>query len=46
MAEALLELRDVRAGYGDGVVLDGVSLSLPAGGSLACSAATASARPR
>ncbi len=39
MAEAriapLLELRDVRAGYGDAVVLDGVSLSLPAHGSLA-----------
>jgi branched-chain amino acid transport system ATP-binding protein len=35
MAEALLELRDVRAGYGDAVVLDNVSLSLPAGGSLA-----------
>jgi branched-chain amino acid transport system ATP-binding protein len=35
MAEALLELRDVRAGYGGAVVLDGVSLALPAGGSLA-----------
>ena len=35
MAEALLEFRDVRAGYGDAVVLDGVSLSLPANGSLA-----------
>ncbi len=34
MAEALLELREVSAGYGDGVVLDRVSLSLPAGGSL------------
>jgi branched-chain amino acid transport system ATP-binding protein len=35
MPEALLELRDVRAGYGDAVVLDGVSLALPANGSLA-----------
>ncbi|MET0169931.1 MAG: ABC transporter ATP-binding protein [Aliihoeflea sp.] len=35
MAEALLEFRDVRAGYGDAVVLDGVSLSMPANGSLA-----------
>jgi branched-chain amino acid transport system ATP-binding protein len=31
----MLELRDVRAGYGDAVVLDGISLELPAGGSLA-----------
>jgi branched-chain amino acid transport system ATP-binding protein len=31
----MLELREVRAGYGDAVVLDGVSLELPAGGSLA-----------
>ena len=31
----MLELRDVRAGYGDAVVLDGVSLELPANGSLA-----------
>ncbi|HEX2567526.1 MAG TPA: ABC transporter ATP-binding protein [Burkholderiales bacterium] len=35
MAEPLLELRDVRAGYGDAVVLDGVSFALPAHGSLA-----------
>ena len=35
MPEPLLELRDVRAGYGDAVVLDGVSLALPADGSLA-----------
>jgi len=35
MAEALLELKDVRSGYGEAVVLDDVSLSLPAGGSLA-----------
>ncbi len=35
MAEALLELRDVRAGYGSAVVLDGVSLELPERGSLA-----------
>jgi branched-chain amino acid transport system ATP-binding protein len=31
----LLELRDVRAGYGDAVVLDGISLSLPEDGALA-----------
>jgi len=31
----LLELRDVRAGYGDAVVLDGVSLSVAENGSLA-----------
>jgi branched-chain amino acid transport system ATP-binding protein len=35
MAEALLEFRDVRAGYGEAVVLDGVSFALPANGSLA-----------
>src|SRR5262249_53676633 len=35
MAEALLALRDVRAGYGDAVVLDGVSLDMPERGSLA-----------
>ena len=35
MAEPLLELRDVRAGYGDAVVLDGISLALPPHGSLA-----------
>lgn len=35
MAEVLLELRDVRAGYGEAVVLDNVSLSLAGGGSLA-----------
>ena len=32
---ALLELRDVRAGYGDAVVLDGVSLEIQDQGSLA-----------
>ena len=31
----LLELNDVRAGYGDAVVLDGISLELPPNGSLA-----------
>jgi branched-chain amino acid transport system ATP-binding protein len=31
----MLELRGVRAGYGDSVVLDDVSLELPAGGALA-----------
>ena len=35
MPEPLLELDDVRAGYGEAVVLDGVSLALPANGSLA-----------
>jgi branched-chain amino acid transport system ATP-binding protein len=35
MAEALLEFRDVRAGYGDAVVLDNVSFSLAEGGSMA-----------
>jgi branched-chain amino acid transport system ATP-binding protein len=35
MAEPLLELIDVRAGYGEAVVLDGVGLSLPENGSLA-----------
>jgi branched-chain amino acid transport system ATP-binding protein len=35
MAEPELELRDVRSGYGEAVVLDGVSVSLPAHGSLA-----------
>jgi branched-chain amino acid transport system ATP-binding protein len=31
----MLEVKDVRAGYGDAVVLDGISLELPANGSLA-----------
>jgi branched-chain amino acid transport system ATP-binding protein len=35
MAEPLLELNQVRSGYGDAVVLDDLSLSLPEGGSLA-----------
>jgi branched-chain amino acid transport system ATP-binding protein len=35
MAEPLLELADIRAGYDEAVVLDGISLSLPANGSLA-----------
>ena len=35
MAEPLLELREVSAGYGDGIVLDHVSVGLPEGGSLA-----------
>ena len=35
MPEPLLELRDVRAGYGDAVVVDDVSLALPPDGSLA-----------
>jgi branched-chain amino acid transport system ATP-binding protein len=32
---ALLELKEVRAGYGDAVVLDGISLEVPENGSLA-----------
>ncbi len=35
MAEPLLELKDVRAGYGDSVVLQDVSLEVPQGESLA-----------
>jgi branched-chain amino acid transport system ATP-binding protein len=35
MADALLELDGIRAGYGDAVVLDGISLALPEHGSLA-----------
>ena len=35
MAETLLALDDVRAGYGESVVLDGISLQLAEGGSLA-----------
>jgi branched-chain amino acid transport system ATP-binding protein len=35
MAEALLALADVRAGYGDAVVLDGIALAVAEGGSLA-----------
>lgn len=35
MAETLLQLSDIRAGYGEAVVLDGISLAVPEGGSLA-----------
>lgn len=35
MAEPLLRLRDIRAGYGDSVVLDEISLEVPANGTLA-----------
>ncbi len=35
MAETLLEFRDVRAGYGEAVVLDGVSFAVAERGSLA-----------
>ena len=35
MAEPLLVLDDVRAGYGDAVVLEGLSLDVPEHGSLA-----------
>jgi branched-chain amino acid transport system ATP-binding protein len=35
MAEPLLALTDIRAGYGEAVVLDGISLELPEHGSLA-----------
>jgi branched-chain amino acid transport system ATP-binding protein len=35
MAETLLALNDLRAGYGESIVLDGISLELAEGGSLA-----------
>jgi branched-chain amino acid transport system ATP-binding protein len=35
MAEPLLAVRDLRAGYGESIVLDGVTLELAEGGSLA-----------
>jgi branched-chain amino acid transport system ATP-binding protein len=35
MADPLLALKDVRAGYGDAVVLDGISFEVPEHGSLA-----------
>jgi branched-chain amino acid transport system ATP-binding protein len=35
MAEPLLEFRDVRAGYGEAVVLDGISFAVPENGSVA-----------
>jgi branched-chain amino acid transport system ATP-binding protein len=35
MSETLLEFRGVRCGYGEAVVLDGISFALPANGSLA-----------
>ncbi|MDP2620192.1 MAG: ABC transporter ATP-binding protein [Hyphomicrobiales bacterium] len=35
MAEPLLQLSGIRAGYGEAVVLDGISLAVPEGGSLA-----------
>ena len=35
MAEALLSLKDVRAGYGEAIVLDGISLEVPKNGALA-----------
>jgi branched-chain amino acid transport system ATP-binding protein len=35
MPEPLLVIKDLRAGYGDAVVLDGVSLEIPENGSLA-----------
>jgi ABC-type sugar transport system ATPase subunit len=35
MTKPLLALRELRAGYGESVVLDGVSVDLPEGGSLA-----------
>src|SRR5271155_556810 len=35
MAESLLSLRDIRAGYGSAVVLDGIAFELPERGSLA-----------
>ncbi|MDQ2955228.1 MAG: ATP-binding cassette domain-containing protein, partial [Pseudomonadota bacterium] len=35
MADALLALDNVRAGYGEATVLDGISLAVPENGSLA-----------
>src|SRR6185436_3842438 len=35
VADPLLALADVRAGYGDAVVLDGISLEIAEGGSVA-----------
>jgi len=35
LAEPLLSMQDIRAGYGDSVVLDGISLEIPEAGSLA-----------
>lgn len=35
MADAILEFRDVSAGYGSGIVLDHVTFAVPEGGSLA-----------
>ncbi|HJY75803.1 MAG TPA: ABC transporter ATP-binding protein [Burkholderiales bacterium] len=35
MADSLLTIQELRAGYGDSVVLDGISLELPEAGSLA-----------
>ncbi len=35
MAEPLLSLSDIRAGYGDSIVLDGISFEIPENGSLA-----------
>jgi len=35
LAETLLSIEDLRAGYGDAVVLDGISLEVPESGSLA-----------
>ncbi len=35
MADPLLSLSDIRAGYGAGIVLDGISFAMPEGGSLA-----------
>ena len=46
MAETLLEFRDVRAGYGEAVVLDGVSFAVAERGSLAVLEEMGSARVR
>jgi branched-chain amino acid transport system ATP-binding protein len=35
LTEPLLQLSEIRAGYGEAVVLDGISLAVPEGGSLA-----------
>jgi len=46
MAEPLLALDDVRAGYGSAVVLDGVSFALPQHAASPSSAEMASANRR
>jgi len=46
MADALLSFNNVRAGYGEAVVLDDISFAMPERGSLAVLDETASAKAR